>query len=236
MKKITTLQFKTSSDFDKNLQKLIELYEKSDSFIVLAPEVCLSGFYYEDMDKADRFSRDAIKKLCEIVGKKALVFSVIEKKEDGFYNYAKVIQKGKVIYEQAKHKLFLLGDEHKYFKPAKSDNIKIFEIDGIKIGLIICFELRFPELWKKIDGAEIILAPSMWGKPRAEHLVVLPQALAIINRAFVVVSNSANDDMAKESAIITPWGVRVFGNEKELIETEFDKNEIKKIKRAIPYE
>jgi len=57
MKKLTTLQFKTVNDFNKNLEKLISLYKKSNSLLVLAPEVCLTGFCYERMNEADIFAK-----------------------------------------------------------------------------------------------------------------------------------------------------------------------------------
>ena len=76
----------------------------------------------------------------------------------------------------------------------------------------------------------------MWGKNRASHLAILSPALAVANRAYVMASDSANDDMGKESAIITPWGERQADNEAEIITRMFDRREIKKMKRAIPYE
>ncbi len=81
-----------------------------------------------------------------------------------------------------------------------------FSINGVKFGLIICFELRFKELWKRLEGVDIVVAPSMWGRPRKVHLEVLAQALAIMNQSFVVVSNSSNPEMAKGSLIASPWG------------------------------
>ena len=90
-------------------------------------------------------------------------------------------------------------------------------------------------MWQRVEGAEIILVPAMWGKNRAEHLVILSQALAVANRAYVMVSDSANSDMAKESAVITPWGIRHADNRARIIRLEYNPREITKIKRAIPY-
>jgi benzoylsuccinyl-CoA thiolase BbsB subunit/naphthyl-2-oxomethyl-succinyl-CoA thiolase subunit len=60
---IEALQFKTTDDFSKNLQTLTKLYKQSQSDIVLAPEVCLTGFYYKDLKRACEFSKEAVKKL-----------------------------------------------------------------------------------------------------------------------------------------------------------------------------
>ena len=103
----------------------------------------------------------------------------------------------------------------------------------MKYALLICFELRFKELWKQIEGVDIILIPARWGLSRKAHLEVLSRALAIMNQSFVVVSNSADEDMASSSAIISPWG-EFFANDKlEVIEQEIELKEIKRVRRLI---
>jgi len=122
----------------------------------------------------------------------------------------------------------------KILEPSKLQDIKIFDLFGIKCGLLICFEFRFIDIWAKLNGAELILAPSMWGKPRKKHLQSLSNALAITNRCFVALANSANDDMAKSSAIISPWGKVIQDDRKTIICGNFNKKEIRKLNRAIP--
>lgn len=236
MKSLAVLQFVTREDFEANLSRLADLYQESGADLVLAPEVCLSGFCYSRMDEASQFGNKALKELLNIVGDRVLVLTVIEKRGKAFFNVAKVLHRGRIIHEQAKHKLFLLGDEHEHFRPGKAEDIAVFEIEGTKVALLICFELRFTHLWIQVQGAEIVLVPAMWGKNRAEHLAILSPALAVANRAYVMVADSANGEMAKESAIITPWGVRNADNSAEMIVQAYDPKEIKKIKRAIPYE
>ena len=236
MEQLAVLQFQSGDDFEANLERLITLFSQSDADIVAAPEVCLTGFCYGRMAEGARFSDEAILKLLEIVGARVLVLTVIEELNGGFYNVAKVLHGGVVIHQQAKHKLFLLGDEHRHFQSGSIEAIKPFEAAGIKMGILVCFELRFPELWQQVEGAELIIIPAMWGKNRASHLAILSPALAVANRAFVMVSDSANDDMGRESAIITPWGERTSDNDAEIIKHAFERREIKKIKRAIPYE
>lgn len=236
MEQLAVLQFESGGDFDANLARLTTLFNASDARVVLAPEVCLTGFCYDCMAEASRFGDEALLKLLETVGNRILVLTVIEELDGGFYNVAKVLHNGVVVHQQAKHKLFLLGDEHRHFQSGPAASIKPFEVGGIRMAILVCFELRFPELWRQVDGAEIIMVPAMWGKNRASHLAILSQALAVANRAYVMVSDSANDDMGKESAIIAPWGDRTADNGAETICSPFDRREIKKIKRAIPYE
>ena len=236
MTKISVLQFKTTDNFEKNLQTLKKLFLKTTAKIVLAPEVCLTHFAYERAAQAVEFGQRAIVELLKLTKDRALILTIIEEKNNKFYNTAYVLANQKILYTQSKHKLFLLGKEDEFFTPSKLQDIKIFDLFGIKCGLLICFEFRFIDIWAKLNGAELILAPSMWGKPRKKHLQSLSSALAITNRCFVALANSANDDMAKSSAIISPWGKVTQDDRKNIITRNFNKREIIKLNRAIPIE
>ena len=144
-----------------------------------------------------------------------------------------MIKDRKIIHNQDKIKLFPLGNEDKFFTPSKKNNIEIININGIKIAVLICFELRFPSLWEQIKGADIILNPAMWGIKRKDHYESISKALALVNQAFVVASNSANSNMAKGSAIITPFGDTIKDDSKTILEKEFSKDEILKIRKYI---
>jgi len=144
-----------------------------------------------------------------------------------------VIHKHKVIHKQNKYILFTLGDETKYFKAGVQEDIVKFSINGISYGILICFELRFKALWKQLEGADIVLIPARWGEPRKKHLETLSQALAIMNQTFVIVSNSADDDMASSSAIISPWGESYMNDSLEYLEEKINFKEIKKTRRMI---
>jgi predicted amidohydrolase len=96
---------------------------------------------------------------------------------------------------------------------------------------MICFELRFIELWKKLQGADIICIPSMWGEPRKEHFETLTKALAITNQCYVIASNSSNVDMASSSGIINPFGKYIRDDSANILIDTYDQNEIKKMRR-----
>lgn len=74
----------------------------------------------------------------------------------------------------------------------------------------------------------------MWGKSRKEHFQTLSKALAISNQCFVVTSNSANDDMAKSSSIVSPFGIVYTDNRKLLLNKTINLDEIKKMRRYLP--
>lgn len=227
---VEALELANSGDYEQNLELLIRRIEESKADLVLAPEVFLTGFDYEHFDRAAGFANQARSALEKLSNTKAIALTMIEQIDGKFYNSFKCFASGKLVHDQRKQELFVLGDETRYFEAGSADQTMFFELNGWKIGVLICFELRFPTLWHKLNGCDMVLVPAQWGKARADHLSILSNALAITNRAFVVVANSANDDMAKRSAIYSPWGEKA-----EHLIANIDKKEIKKAKRLIPY-
>ena len=231
---VVTLQLPTHQRYQENLEALIALVEyHRDKDLIVAPEVCLTGFDYAHMETVAKFSILALKSLKKIIDNQVLVLTLILKEKEQFVNQAVVIHKHKVIYSQNKVKLFTLGEEQKYFKAGPARAIKPFEIKGMKCAILVCFELRFKELWKKVEGVDVIIIPSRWGLPRKAHLEALSRALAVMNQCYVVVSNSSDTDMAKSSCIISPDGEVIKDDNALAVTGAIDFQEIKKMRRYI---
>ncbi|BAK74135.1 carbon-nitrogen hydrolase family protein [Arcobacter sp. L] len=232
--KLIALQIKTSNNFQENLNNLKELINSCENnSLILAPELALSGFSYDRMEEASNFSLKAIDEINELSIDKIIALTFITKKDGNFYNTLYIFHNQKIIHTQAKYKLFPLGDELEYFSSGNFEDIKIIEINGLKIATLICFELRFPELWEKVKGADIILNPAMWGIKRKDHYESISKALALVNQCFVIACNSADDNMAKGSAIISPFGNVIKDDLKTKIESKFDFEEMKKVRKYI---
>jgi len=231
---VVTLQLPTHQRYQENLDALIALveYHKLKELIV-APEVCLTGFDYERMDTVAKFSILALKSLKKVVDKQVLVLTLILKEKEAFVNQAVVIHRHKIIYRQNKAKLFTLGEEQKYFRAGPIRAVKPFEIEGVKYALLVCFELRFKELWKRVEGADVVIIPARWGLLRKGHLEALSRALAVMNQCYVVVSDSSDADMAQSSAIISPNGEVIQDDTAISISGTIDFDEIKKMRRYI---
>ena len=230
----SVLQLPSKKRYQENLDKLIELIElHHDKQIIVAPEVCLTAYDYEHLETAAMFSANALKTLKKEINEQILVLTLILKEGDEYVNQAVVIHRHKVVHRQNKVKLFKLGDEDLYLQAGKEKKIKPFEIDGVTYALLICFELRFKDLWKRIEGADIVVITARWGKQRKLHLEILSRALAVMNQCYVLLSNSADSDMARSSAIISPNGNMVMDDSKEVVEGTVDFREIKKMRRYI---
>ena len=231
---LISLQLKTSEDFKKNLQKLIQhIIKTPKDSLILAPELYLTGYAYDRLAEAVTMTNKAIKVLKKLSKNKIISLTMTTKKDKNYFNTLHIFYQGKIVHTQSKVKLFHLGNEQKYFTQGSKDDIKIIEINNIKIATLICFELRFIDLWKKVQGADIILIPAMWGKLRKQNYESLCNSLAIANQCYIVASDSANFDMAKESAIISPFGEVIKNDNKKVISSVFDKKEIKKMRRYL---
>jgi len=232
---IALLQLKTTIDYQKNLDVLVEhIKAHADKDLIIAPEVYLTGYDYENFDASLDFYEKAMEVLLPLISTQIFVFTIVRREGEKVVNQAVVIHNHEVIYTQNKYKLFHVGNEDKYFDAGERSGIEKFTINGVTYGMLICFELRFKELWKQLEGVDILLLPAMWGEPRKNHLEVLSQAFAIMNQCFVLVCNSANDDMASSSAIIHPWGEVIMNDSLEVIEESIDLREVKKTHRMIP--
>ena len=231
---VVTLQLPTHKRYQENLDSLVaHIHAHQEKHIVVAPEVFLTEYDYEHMTTAAKFSANALKTLKREVGEQIVILTLVLEDGDEFVNQAVVIHQHKVIHRQNKVKLFKLGDEDLYFKAGKKKKVEPFVIDGVSYAILICFELRFKELWEQIEGADVVCIPARWGKLRKSQLEILSRALAVMNQCYVVVSNSSDEDMASSSAIIAPNGTMKIDDESEAIEGVIDFREIKKMRRYI---
>lgn len=229
---LCSLSFATTSDYKANLHTLLTLIEASgENSVIVAPEVCLTGFDYENWNEVLALFPHAIDEIKKASLDKTVVLTIIEKRNNEVFNFVKIFYNGEIVYERAKAKLFCFGGEHNYFAEGISQEVQVVEVGGIKIGLLICFELRFKELWQQLEGADVIAVPSWWGVLRAEHFKTLTNALAVMNQCYVIASDSANIECTKLSGIINPHGKELRNGNKPCLEVEYDKNEIAVMRR-----
>ena len=231
---IASLCFTTERDFKANLDHLAALVSQTpDDAIVVAPEVCLTGFAYDRFEEAAAFTAAALEKLSGIAGERLLIFTAITAHEGAFYNVAYALHDGKVLRTQRKSKLFALGNEHERFAAGEEGEIEPFVFGGISIGILVCFELRFKALWQRLEGCDLIAVPAQWGKLRSEHFVTLTNALALINQCYVVASDADNEDTSAMSGIITPFGGEIRNSGAEVLVSRYEERTVESMRRYL---
>jgi predicted amidohydrolase len=147
---------------------------------------------------------------------------------------------GETLASYTKLHLFRLMSEERYLTPG--DRPALVDTPWGLTGLAICYDLRFPELFRHyaVAGARIIFVPSEWPQPRLDHWRTLLRARAIENQLFFVACNrvgvTANSDFFGHSAIIDPWGKTIIegGEDQALITAEINLVEADRVRLKIP--
>ncbi len=132
--------------------------------------------------------------------------------------------------------LFPPMDEDRYLV-AGSEPV-LADLPWGRAGLAICYDLRFPELFRRYveAGAELFLVPAEWPAPRRDHWDLLGRARAVENLAFLAACNRVGDGFAGGSAVYDPWGtplVRAEGEE-VLLTVRVDLDRVVERRREFP--
>jgi deaminated glutathione amidase len=116
----------------------------------------------------------------------------------------------------------------------------LFTIKGVRVGLAICYDLRFPELFRNLAlrGAELILLPSAWyaGPLKEEHWLTLLKARAIENTVYMAGANLTCGAFSGRSAIFDSFGVLIAGAGESpgLVIGRIDIDRIKEVRAKLP--
>lgn len=180
-------------NFEK-VQYLIERDVKKDVDVIILPEVWTVGWscrYFTDSaeyiydSETVRFLSDIAKSF----GTYVIGGSFIEKTDDNIlFNTCPVLDRnGELIAKYSKNHLYSSygADENKYITPGNSP--VMIDIDGIKTGLTICYDIRFPEIFRayRKAGAEFLVNMAAWGLHKPLAWETLTRCRAIENQAFM---------------------------------------------------
>ncbi len=147
---------------------------------------------------------------------------------------------GQALETYSKIHLFRLMQEEQYL--TAGDHLTLVDSQWGKLGLAICYDLRFPEMFRSygLGGANVVFLPSEWPHPRLAHWQTLLRARAIENQFYVVACNrvgsSKQTDFFGHSCIIDPWGQTVLeaGEEEMLLTCELDLSRVQAVRQKIP--
>lgn len=227
-----------------NIKLVEKLIEKSsrDHEVLIFPEMSLTGFtmnsenFAEDVDgETTKFFISMAKK-----SKKHIFAGLIEKNDAGIFNSLVHFDKNGIVGARYR-KVHPFKEEKDHFNA--SDRPLISRIDHYKVGLSICYDLRFPELYRHYakEGAEIMINIANWPIDRIEHWKVLLQARAIENQCYMIGVNRIGQDnqytYSGSSAVYGPMGEELLlaPNQDKVFSVNLELNKVEKARETLPF-
>lgn len=215
--------------------------------LMLLPEIWNIGYFSFDQYEAlseplDGPTVNAVREKTRELGCHVFAGSFVEKEGGKLYNTSVLLNgKGDIIATYRKMHLFGYGSrEAELLSPGRAVVTAKTEY-GI-IGLSTCYDLRFPELYRRMmeEGAEIILVTAAWPFPRLANWIALNQARALENICYLISCNcsgvSKGQRFLGHSMIVDPWGVIIAGSaeEERIVKAEIDPAYVHKTRSVFP--
>lgn len=263
--KVAAIQMKSGQDKETNLKQAKSLIKKavkkSANFIALPEVFNFRGNLKEAPKHAEvipGYSTNFISTLAKKHNVWILIGSMMEKtgrRASGsspskpFNTSVLINPQGKVIAKYRKMHLFDIKLKGKEILESNRNQAgtkpALAKINNTKLGLSICYDLRFPELYRKYSeaGAEIICIPSSFTKLTGEaHWHTLIKARAIENLSYIIAPNQTGTGSGGiktygHSLIIDPWGkilAEASADKEEVIYAEIDLDYLRKIRKNLP--
>ena len=236
--KISQIQFEAKSTPAKNAKLLKKYFEKTKYFdpdLICTPEC--SNIITNDIDYLKKYT--TFEKDCPVIS----MAKLFAKENNVNINIGSLLLKVKNKKKLVNRSYFI---NNKGGVVKKYDKIHMFDvnINKINIGFTICYDLRFPNLFRKLAkrGAQIILMPSAFTVPSGKaHWEVMLRSRAIENSLFVVATgmcgkHHTNRKTYGHSLLVNPWG-KIISKAKEMpkiLNTNINLDEIEHVRNKIP--
>lgn len=199
--RVSAIQYDVKHNTDENIKTINRLTENFDGNILVLPELCMSGYLFENRAELIKYSvpipsnSKELNYLAELSSQKscAVIAGLSEIDGEYIYNSAVVFDCGKYI---GKYRKTHLSDfEKRFFDSPEdiSDNIGVFKVQGITVGVQICFDLWFPEISRRqiLNSADILCVCANFG---GDTTFKIASVRATENLTPLVLSNRVGEE------------------------------------------
>ena len=231
----------------ENLELAIDMIKQAanlKSDLILLPELWASGYDLSNWNRYATPLREGIfAEVSNLANNNSIAIgsSLLERQGDRAFNtFVLFGNDGRTLGVYRKIHRFRLLEEEKWLEAG--NELIIAETQWGNVGLSICYDLRFPEIFRLYakHDVKLILIVAEWPERRVVHWTKLLQARAIENQLFIAgvnkVGKSQGVKLGGFSAIVDPWGVPVIEGDdsEELLTHTIDLREADKARKYIP--
>lgn len=231
---------------EENILKIEELIKSSNSKfdLLIFPEMTLTGFTMNAEKFAEEIDGVGTKYFIHLAQRiKTDIFAgIIEL--DGDLKYNSLVHFDSMGLIRARYRKihpFSRAKEDQFYNAG--EEIVITKMEQIKFGLSVCYDLRFPELYRLYskERVDILIDIANWPVPRIEHWKILLKARAIENQCFMVGVNRVGNDPGNQyngcSAVFDPMGneIVMVENSETIIEAEIDIETVGTTRSSLPF-
>jgi len=226
------------------LTHALELIDRAgDADLILLPELWNVGYlkFERYRDEAEPLAGPTISALAtksKELTAYILAGSIVEREDGRLYNTSALISPaGEIVAAYRKVHLFGYRSREKEFL-TPGERVVVAETELGTFGLSICYDLRFPELYRaQVDReAQILLAVASWPATRIGHWRLLCRARALENQSFLLSCNACGSPYGGHSMVIGPTGeiLEEAGEGEEILRVELALEEVTRARAEFP--
>jgi len=243
-----------AANLDRAEKSVRKAYGQHLPDIIVLPEMfnCPYGYgYFKRFSETySGVSTDMLSCLASELGVYIIGGSIPETDKGKIFNTSYIFDKnGKLIAKHRKTHMFDIDitsgisfQESRHISPGK--DITVFDTDLCRMGVAICYDMRFPELIRKmsLDGAKLIIIPAAFNMTTGPaHWHITARTRALDNQVYFACASPARDTSSGyvvygHSLIVDPWGsiISEASHGEEIICGTFDFDELERIREELP--
>jgi len=229
----------------ENVDHAVELIDEMDADIIVLPELFTDCRDFKAGEPIPGPTTEVFARLARERGSYIVMGSMLEVDDHRrMFNTSVLIDRGGTICARyRKIHLFSYRSKEKCSLIAGTEVVVTPTELGV-VGLSICYDLRFPELYRAMvkQGAEIIICPAAWPSPRIEHWIALNRARAIENQCYFIGCNQVGTPVPTTtfvggSMITDPWGetLAAAGNAEGIISAVIDVAVVNQVRKEYAF-
>ncbi len=248
--RVSILQVEARRSKEEARRAIERLAERSSGDLLLLPEYAMfdpTGMSREEVLRgSESLDGEWVATLRRIARSRGscIVGTLFEQPRTGDKPYNSVVaidRDGSIVYTYRKTHLFdALGYKESSVFQRGDEPPRPFRLCGVRLGIAICFEIRYPEIFRvqAVEGAEAFVVPSGWyrGPGKEEAYEFLAQARAHENTVYLVGAVLAGERFTGRSLVVDPYGIvrARAGWREEILEYDLDPRVLDDARRDLP--